>query len=167
MAIITKYVKGRPYLYRVKSYRDRHRKPRQKVLEYLGLDPDWHRSKPVLPKNAPTAVVLFSGGGGVEVGMVEAGIRPVVAIEFDPSKPELSAALADAHQLTIGDLTEGERADIWLADGTIKQLTIECVKRLCSFPCWYHLPDKVSVAGSILGYSVPPKLMQKLLSNKQ
>ncbi|RCJ39595.1 hypothetical protein A6770_38630 [Nostoc minutum NIES-26] len=54
-------------------------------------------SKPVLPTNAPTAVVLFAGGGGVETGMVQAGIRPVVAVEHDPSKPELSAAIAHTH----------------------------------------------------------------------
>ncbi|WP_199338541.1 DNA cytosine methyltransferase [Nostoc sp. FACHB-133] len=53
--------------------------------------------KPVLPANAPIAVVLFAGGGGIEAGMVEAGIRPVIAVEFDPSKPELSKAIAKTH----------------------------------------------------------------------
>ena len=31
--------------------------------------------KPVLPDDAPIAVVLFAGGGGIEAGMVQAGIR--------------------------------------------------------------------------------------------
>jgi DNA (cytosine-5)-methyltransferase 1 len=31
-------------------------------------------NKPILPPNAPIAVVLFAGGGGVEAGMVQAGI---------------------------------------------------------------------------------------------
>ncbi|MBD2535127.1 DNA cytosine methyltransferase [Nostoc flagelliforme FACHB-838] len=53
--------------------------------------------KPVLPDNAPIAIVLFAGGGGIEAGMVEAGIRPVIAVEFDPSKPELSRAIAKTH----------------------------------------------------------------------
>ncbi len=53
--------------------------------------------KPVLPNDAPIAVVLFAGGGGIEAGMVEAGIRPVIAVEFDPSKPELSRAIAKTH----------------------------------------------------------------------
>ncbi|MEH1855042.1 MAG: DNA cytosine methyltransferase [Nostoc sp.] len=53
--------------------------------------------KPVLPDDAPIAVVLFAGGGGIEAGMVEAGIRPVIAVEFDPSKPELSRAIAKTH----------------------------------------------------------------------
>ncbi|WP_375514782.1 DNA cytosine methyltransferase [uncultured Nostoc sp.] len=54
--------------------------------------------KPVLPDDAPIAVVLFAGGGGIEAGMVQAGIRPVIAVEFDPSKPELSRAIAKTHQ---------------------------------------------------------------------
>jgi DNA (cytosine-5)-methyltransferase 1 len=53
--------------------------------------------KPVLPDNAPIAIVLFAGGGGIEAGMVEAGIRPVIAVEHDPSKPELSKAIAKTH----------------------------------------------------------------------
>jgi len=53
--------------------------------------------KPVLANDAPIAVVLFAGGGGVEAGMVQAGIRPVIAVEFDPSKPELSRAIAKTH----------------------------------------------------------------------
>jgi DNA (cytosine-5)-methyltransferase 1 len=53
--------------------------------------------KPVLPDDAPIAVVLFAGGGGIEAGMVQAGIRPVIAVEFDPSKPELSKAIAKTH----------------------------------------------------------------------
>ncbi|MBD2731915.1 DNA cytosine methyltransferase [Nostoc sp. FACHB-892] len=53
--------------------------------------------KPVLPNDAPIAVVLFAGGGGIEAGMLQAGIRPVIAVEFDPSKPELSKAIAKTH----------------------------------------------------------------------
>ncbi|MEA5603812.1 DNA cytosine methyltransferase [Nostoc sp. UHCC 0252] len=53
--------------------------------------------KPTLPDDAPIAIVLFAGGGGIEAGMVEAGIRPVIAVEFDPSKPELSRAIAKTH----------------------------------------------------------------------
>ncbi|MHC5862380.1 hypothetical protein [Nostoc sp.] len=53
--------------------------------------------KPVLPDDAPQAVVLFAGGGGIEAGMVQAGIRPVIAVEFDPSKPDLSRAISSAH----------------------------------------------------------------------
>ena len=56
--------------------------------------------KPVLPDDAPIAVVLFAGGGGIEVGMVEAGIRPVIAVEFDPTKPDLSRAMPAATSRT-------------------------------------------------------------------
>jgi DNA (cytosine-5)-methyltransferase 1 len=53
--------------------------------------------KPVLPDDAPIAVILFAGGGGIEAGMVQAGIRPVIAVEFDPSKPDLSRVIAKTH----------------------------------------------------------------------
>jgi len=64
-------------------------------------------------------------------------------------------------------------ADIWLPDsvngsdvgasGQVKQVTIECVRRLQSFPDWYEFPEEVGVAGSILGYSVPPKFVELFL----
>ncbi|WP_375505893.1 DNA cytosine methyltransferase [uncultured Nostoc sp.] len=53
--------------------------------------------KPTLPDDAPITVVLFAGGGGIEAGMVQAGIRPVIAVEFDPTKPDLSRAIPSAH----------------------------------------------------------------------
>ncbi|MFN6450877.1 MAG: hypothetical protein RM022_001435 [Nostoc sp. EfeVER01] len=59
--------------------------------------------KPVLPNDAPIAVVLFAGGGGIEAGMVEAGIRPVIAVEFDPSKPDLSRAIAKSHHYNFNE----------------------------------------------------------------
>ncbi|MBW4677126.1 MAG: DNA cytosine methyltransferase [Desmonostoc geniculatum HA4340-LM1] len=70
------------------------------------LDPKWSKprqSKPILPTDALIAVVLFAGGGGVEAGMVEAGIRPVVAVEYNPKKPKLSSAIADSHDHNFKD----------------------------------------------------------------
>jgi DNA (cytosine-5)-methyltransferase 1 len=55
-------------------------------------------------------------------------------------------------------------ADIWLPDGTVKSVSIECIRRLQSFPDWYQLPEQIGVAGSILGYSVPPKFVELLLA---
>ena len=75
--------------------------------------------KPVLPDDAPQAVVLFAGGGGIEAGMVEAGIRPVIAVEFDPSKPDLSRAIALNHHRNFSEY--GCR---------IIQLTVQEVARL-------------------------------------
>jgi DNA (cytosine-5)-methyltransferase 1 len=59
--------------------------------------------KPVLLDDAPLAVVLFAGGGGIEAGMVEAGIRPVIAVEFDSSKPDLSQVIAVTHHHNFGE----------------------------------------------------------------
>jgi DNA (cytosine-5)-methyltransferase 1 len=85
-----------------------------------GKNFDNTKIKPVLPDDAPQAVVLFAGGGGIEAGMVQAGIRPAIAVEFDPSKPELSRAIAKTHhrnfheygckviQLTVQEITQLE-----------------------------------------------------------
>lgn len=59
--------------------------------------------KPTLPDDAPQAVVLFAGGGGIEAGMVQAGIRPVIAVEFDPTKPDLSRAIAKTHHRNFSE----------------------------------------------------------------
>jgi DNA adenine methylase Dam len=59
--------------------------------------------KPILTSTAPEAVIFFSGGGGIECGMVEAGIRPAIAVEFDPSNPKLSAKLADMHDRNFAE----------------------------------------------------------------
>ncbi|MBD2731644.1 DNA cytosine methyltransferase [Nostoc sp. FACHB-892] len=71
----------------------------KKTSPKLDVCKNFHNTKlkPVLPDNAPIAIVLFAGGGGIEAGMVQAGIRPVIAVEFDPSKPELSRAIAKTH----------------------------------------------------------------------
>lgn len=75
--------------------------------------------KPTLPDDAPIAIVLFAGGGGIEAGMVEAGIRPVIAVEFDPTKPNLSRAIAKTHHHNFSEY--GCR---------IIQLTVQEVARL-------------------------------------
>jgi len=91
--IRTKYIKGNSYRYLVEGYREGG-KVKQRTLKYLGAAPG-------LPRCAPTAVVLFAGGGGVECGLVAAGIRPVVSVEFDPSNPELSGAIAQNNHLNF------------------------------------------------------------------
>jgi DNA (cytosine-5)-methyltransferase 1 len=88
-----KTIKGKTYRYLVEGYRERD-KVRQRTLQYLG-------AVPKLPRNAKSAVVLFAGGGGVEVGMVQAGIRPRVSVERDPTNPSLSDALALQHHLNF------------------------------------------------------------------
>jgi DNA (cytosine-5)-methyltransferase 1 len=87
-------IKGHTYRYLVESYRDENRNPRQRTLKYLGAAPS-------LPKDAPIAIVLFAGGGGVECSMIEAGIRPLFSVECDPENPELSHQLARNNHLNF------------------------------------------------------------------
>jgi len=53
-----KNIKSQSYRYLVEGYREEGR-VKHRTLKYLG-------AAPRLPKDAPIAVVLFSGGGGVE-----------------------------------------------------------------------------------------------------
>lgn len=55
-------------------------------------------------------------------------------------------------------------AAIALPDGRVKQVSMECIKRLQGFPDWYQLPKKTAIAGSILGNSVPPAFIKEWLS---
>ena len=83
--------------------------------------------KPVLSNDAPIAVVLFAGGGGIEAGMVEAGIRPVIAVEFDPTKPELSRAMPAATSRTNAKTHHRNFSEYGCR---IIQLTVQEVARL-------------------------------------
>lgn len=76
---------------------------REEIIAFIKRAKTKNPSKPKLPGNAPIAVVLFAGGGGVEAGMVSAGIRPVVAVEYDPSKPQLSHAIAHTHHRNFSE----------------------------------------------------------------
>ena len=88
-----KNIGGHSYRYLVEGYREGG-KVRHRTLKYLG-------AAPRLPLDAPTAVVLFAGGGGVECGLIEAGIRPVFSVECDPTNPDLSRALANNNHLNF------------------------------------------------------------------
>lgn len=63
-------------------------------IEYSSVS---NSAKPELPSDAPVAVVGFSGGGGVECGLLASGIRPAISVEFDPEKSDLSERIANTH----------------------------------------------------------------------
>jgi DNA (cytosine-5)-methyltransferase 1 len=86
------------YYYEVESYRS-GQTVKKRFLRKFGKDDPRKNGlfAPSIPKNAPKALVLFAGGGGVETGMVMAGIRPVYAIEYDEKHPSLSKGLIAAH----------------------------------------------------------------------
>ncbi|AVH66302.1 DNA cytosine methyltransferase [Nostoc sp. 'Peltigera membranacea cyanobiont' N6] len=107
-----KLLDGSTFIKRAKS-----KKPLPKLDVCKNFDNT--KIKPVLPDDAPIAIVLFAGGGGIEAGMVEAGIRPVIAVEFDPSKPDLSRAIAKTHHRNFSEY--GCR---------VVQLTVQEVARL-------------------------------------
>jgi DNA (cytosine-5)-methyltransferase 1 len=59
--------------------------------------------KPQLSEKAPTGIVLFAGGGGIECGLIEAGIRPVASAESDPENRKLSEKFADSQEQNFSE----------------------------------------------------------------
>ena len=53
--------------------------------------------KPTLPPDAPIAVVLYAGGGGVTAGLIQAGIKVAIAVELDPDHPQLSTQIGNCY----------------------------------------------------------------------
>lgn len=52
------------------------------------------------------AITGFSGGGGVECGLIAAGIEPVLSVERDPSNTWLSSRIANIHELNFWQHSE-------------------------------------------------------------
>jgi DNA (cytosine-5)-methyltransferase 1 len=63
----------------------------------------------------------------------------------------------------------GRRSQVWTVwDGDRQQaynVGIEQFKRLATFPEWYQLPSDAGVAGAILGYAVPPRMMEQIFAS--
>ena len=104
-----------------------------------------------LRNNEPTPLLIDRVGGRGEYRLVPAD---------KPSKTILRSHFTDGN-----GRNRNKFADIRLPDGTVKSLSIECIRRLQGFPDWYKFPNSVAVAGSILGYAVPPKFIEMLLKN--
>lgn len=73
-----------------------------------------------------TAVELFSGGGGLAVGLKRAGVRPIAAVEIEPhaaatfrrNHPEVAVLQHDVRRITdhlIKRMSRGRRVDILAA----------------------------------------------------
>jgi len=110
-----------------------------------------------LKSNQPTPLLIDRSGG-------RGGYRAVPS--HKPANTIMRSHFTDGK-----NANRNKFADIWLPDtsaslsihGTVKSVSIECIAQLQSFPDWYQLPEQIGVAGSILGYSVPPKFVELLL----
>jgi len=102
-----------------------------------------------LKTNPPTPLLIDRSGG-------RGGYRAVPSTR--PANTIMRSHFTDGK-----NANRTKFADIWLPGGTVKSVSIECMARLQSFPDWYQLPEQIGVAGSILGYSVPPKFVELLL----
>ena len=58
-------------------------------------------NKPILPSDAPIGITFFTGGGGVDTGLVLGGVRPACGVELDPKNPGLSRQMAIAHSFNF------------------------------------------------------------------
>lgn len=85
-----------------------------------------NKLKPQLISEAPTALVLFAGGGGVECGFIEAGVRPLASAECDPENRQLSQKFAHSHEQNFSEY--GHR----LIQKTVQE---------CAASNWSDFPD--------------------------
>ena len=67
----------------------------------------------------PTLIDLFAGCGGMTVGFVESGFKPVLAVEFDRAAASTYAANFGEDHVFYGDITELPSDAIPLADVVI------------------------------------------------
>ena len=127
----------------------------------------WYEAIEDLIPNLPNSKLTKGQHAGVSKFLEENNPEPLLIWASRPDRPIPSSSTTNTilrSQFTDGKgYNRSKFADIWFPDGTIKQLTIECVRRLQSFPDWYKFPESVAVAGSILGYSVPPKFVEQFL----
>ena len=86
-------------------------------------------------------ISLFSGGGGAEIGAMMAGYIPVAANEYD-------SAIAAMYAENIGDRVR------------VVKMTPRALARFQSFPDWYKLPEKISLACKIIGNACPPLMYE-------
>jgi DNA (cytosine-5)-methyltransferase 1 len=96
-------------------------------------------------------------------GITEGGILALETI----GKPSLRKAITALHYepiWTIRALSDEHWWKFrWFAYGLTGLSTIEMAARLQSFPDWYKFPSKKALAGTIIGNSVPPLMMQKII----
>lgn len=79
----------------------------------------------------------------------------------DVAERTAQRAMDDAPSFTVTAANKGDwRA--WLADGRVVAMTPRCLARLQSFPDWYELPAKNSLAALGIGNAVPPLLYQRI-----
>src|SRR5688572_3791596 len=60
----------------------------------------------VSTSHAPTLVDLFAGCGGMTRGFVDAGFRPVFAVDFDPASAATYAANFPTAKVVAGDIAD-------------------------------------------------------------
>lgn len=87
---------------------------------------------------------------------------------FLMSNDSHTASGADSHRFgdkpawTLGT-TNGPKMRIALAHGRVVAMTPRCLARFQTFPDWYELPDKKTLAARIIGNAVPPLLYQGII----
>jgi DNA (cytosine-5)-methyltransferase 1 len=61
----------------------------------------------------------------------------------------------------------GNQPRAWLSFGHVVKMTPRALARFQSFPDWYILPDKASLACTVIGNAVPPLLYQRVIEANQ
>lgn len=130
------------------------------------------------PSHMPRAFIV--GGGNTQLTQVDSKARrdsePMFTVSASDSAAKIARAwLVSNAKTEYGDglrrddepalATTGQqngRFRAWLTTGRVVKMTPEALARFQSFPRWYRLPPKASLACEIIGNAVPSLLFQRI-----
>ena len=139
--------------------------PKQKRIGWYEVLADLIPSLPaseLLPAQQRALVEKLSLKPGLEALLIErSGFRDGPQLR-EPAEPVWTIKKSIFHDHKGAN--RSRFIDVWLSSGEVKALNVEALAHFQGFPQWYYLPERLSVAGSILGYSVPPPLITALVS---
>lgn len=102
-----------------------------------------------------TVASLFAGGGGWEVGAVEAGLRPVWASELQDDIAAAHNAALPESQVFVGDVTK-------LSPRTVQAVDILCVSPPCQGYSWARVSKQLDEREDLLVGLEAAKFVQQL-----
>jgi DNA (cytosine-5)-methyltransferase 1 len=96
-------------------------------------------------------------------------LGPRVIPQNKPAPTILASIFIDYRHLNYRSGSGGSRKQIWTVWDCLRQqahnLRIQEFAKLATFPNWYQFPENDAIAGVILGYAVPPRMMKILIES--
>lgn len=134
-----------------------------------------------LPAELKAALLVSGAGRGDELCVTRVARAPATTVvASEPSRPtraflvggqygppagtpNRSAQCTDGPAFTVTAVNKGD----WIgaAAGRVVQMTPRALARFQSFPDWYELPEKKTLACRVIGNAVPPLLYRRVIES--